>query len=83
MVWKSTKKVGVGFSRMEMNGHEGWLIVFHYDPSGNYVGKEHENVMPVKIYGTCDHVETSTTKPTTKPTTQDPSTGNLESGKTK
>ena len=95
MVWKSTTKLGVGFSRMEMNGSEGWLMVFHYDPPGNYLGRFADNVIPAKIYGTCDHVETSTTKPTTIPTTQptkgpttpttkptkDPGTGDLDSGK--
>ena len=83
MVWKSTKKIGVGFSRMEVKGSEGWFMVFHYDPPGNYAGKFGENVMPGKIFGTCDHVETSTTNPTTKPTTQDPGTGDLDSGKIK
>ena len=96
MVWKSSKKLGVGFSRMEMNGSEGWLMVFHYDPPGNIPGQFSINVIPAKIYGTCDHIATSTTRPitmpttqptpgpttpTTKPTTQGPGTGDLESGK--
>ena len=42
---------------MPMPGYEqygdGWLIVFNYDPAGNYIGQYGENVMPPKSVDNC------------------------------
>ena len=46
-------KVGLGFSRMEQMGHEGWLIFVLYDPSGNFNDDFENNVLPLKSAGEC------------------------------
>ena len=53
LVWKGSSKVGVGWSRMEMYGKEGWFIVIQYDPSGNFNNDFVNNVMPLRSAGEC------------------------------
>ena len=55
MVWAETEKLGFGISRVERDGIDGWLVIFHYEPGGNYVSWNGDikrtygdNVKPVK-----------------------------------
>ena len=58
---------------MPMPGYEqygdGWLIVFNYDPAGNYIGQYADNVMPPKSVDNCGVTEELTTEESTTTTT--------------
>ena len=78
MVWTTSLKLGVGYTKFAMNGWDGWLMVFHYDPTGNWSGKFGEAVKPLKSIDNCGITTTpTTTTPTTtvtKETTTTPTT---------
>ena len=40
--------MGVGVAPLAMNGFDGWLVVVHYDPPGNFNNAFLANVMPLK-----------------------------------
>ena len=75
VVWKTSVRVGVGYTRFKMKGWktEGWLMVFHYDGAGNWLGSFDKNVMPLKSVDNCGL--TTTTKVTTTQVTTRPTTG--------
>merc|ERR1711935_770547 len=73
MVWTTSLKLGVGYTKFAMNGWDGWLMVFHYDPTGNWSGKFGEAVKPLKSIDNCGITTTPTTK-VTKETTTTPTT---------
>ena len=53
VVWTTSTKIGIGYTRFVMNGMEGWLMVFHYDPAGNFIGQYGDHVKPLKTVDNC------------------------------
>lgn len=45
MIWKGTKKIGLGFS---LDDEGNFYVVANYFPAGNYKNKFNENVLPVQ-----------------------------------
>ena len=48
VVWKGSQRVGMGVAKVTRNGMNKVYVVARYSPAGNYLGKNRENVMPVK-----------------------------------
>ena len=48
VVWRGSQKVGMGFAKVTKNEMNKIYVVARYAPAGNYVGKNAENVMPIK-----------------------------------
>ena len=43
MLWAKCTKIGWGVSKVEQNGEEGWMTVYHYSPGGNLALSGDEN----------------------------------------
>lgn len=49
MIWKETKQVGAALAKkVNSDGYTETYVVARYFPSGNYLGKFANNVMPQK-----------------------------------
>ena len=48
LVWKDSQKMGIGVSKMKLNGWDAWMVVVHYDPPGNFNNAFSTNVLPLK-----------------------------------
>ena len=43
--------MGVGVSKMKLNGWDAWMVVVHYDPPGNLNNAFTTNVFPLTKHG--------------------------------
>ena len=54
VVWKGSRKVGMGIAKVTKNGVNKVYVVARYAPPRNYVAKNAENVMPIKDWNIKD-----------------------------